>query len=436
MKKLFATLIAIAAFGAPLTAFATTQLFMGSQTINRAATSRLPLYGNIQNAGSFTPIINGVMPTGGTFSSFYAYVNNAPGGTSNWAVTIEDNSSTQSITCTITSAITSCNDLTNTFTAAAGDVIDVVFTPGTTPVATSMFFSLEFSPTTPNQTVWLNTSQNSTLSNSLEQYFPLGASKIPNSSETLATSIVPEGGTFSNMVIQGTASASPGTYTFFVKNFSANATTSITCVDSSTGCSDTTHTYATSSPNAGVIGDRMDIASVPAAPTARSRGGGIVFSPTVTGDFVYPIIFSNDSASAQRFIPFGSQTGAPFSTAEASSTSYAQPMTITDMQVYIDTASAAGKNRTFTIRKNLATTTAACTVAGGTNNCRWSGTLTVAQGDTLNVVDMPILANAPSATTGNISIIANIPTSAPAQSKPKFSIFRALKIFKGRLMIK
>lgn len=438
MKKLLALVL----FVFPLTCFGSTQIFMGS-IINPQTATKNQALNQTNNGGTTANTTNaGIMPIAGTFSNLYAYSSQAPGGSANWTVTLEDGASLKAVTCTITSAVTTCNDTTHTFTAAAADLITVQFAANSAPAAASLWFSIQFSPTTVNQTAWFP-NNGPTFSTTVNNYIPLASIGLGTAAnETTDTVIVPEGGTFQNLYAGFGASSSPGNYVFTVRNFSGNATTTITCtVASATNCTpDTTHTYATSTPPTGSIGDRMDVAVAPnSSPTARVfAGGGIGFTPTTAGNFDFANWFNTDAQAVTRFAPL---MGNGNTIVEGSTTLYAQAMTITDMQVYINTTSTAGKNRAFTIRDNSSDTSATCTISGGStspanNSCRWSGSLTINLGDQLDISDVP--SGSPNITTGNISIVASIPATPPAASGLSiFTVFGSLfEIIGGMFMVK
>lgn len=420
MKSLLATLLSIAAFLTPLSALASTQILMGRST-NAAPTAATKwlVFNNatmVTSGATVGTTTNGAMPIPGTLSKLYAYVDTAPGSAQSWVVTMDIGGSLKTLTCVIPSDQTSCSDTVHSDAVNASQLVSLKFAATSSPLATQVHATVQLAPTTPNQTAWFTNSNTQGLSTTLEQYVPPGSYVNLNTSETVQTTIVPEGGTFQNMYAALGSALASGSEIFTPKNFSAGATSTITCTVSVSFCNDVSNTYATSSPAAGVIGDRMDMTIQPVTPNVgKTYGGSIGFTPTTAGDFVLPAYFGNDSnANAERYI---SPVGNNINAVEASSTMYADAMTITDMQVYVNTAPAAGKTRQYVIRQTTAgvtsTTTTTCTVNGSAtpnNACRWSGSLTVAQGDGLSVADLP--TGTPNATTGNISFIASVPAAA------------------------
>lgn len=87
-------------------------------------------------ATSSTILNSAPMPFAGTAKTLYASVNTAPGGTASWTVTVTKNSSTTVLggsaadDCVISGTGTSCNDVSDSFTFAAGDRLGCQFIEG------------------------------------------------------------------------------------------------------------------------------------------------------------------------------------------------------------------------------------------------------------------------------------------------------------------
>jgi hypothetical protein len=86
--------------------------------------------GNVQEtAGGVYSISNlncTLMTSGGTIT--------VAGGT-NYVLAVQKNNSSQTLTCTIAAAASSCSDVTHSFTTAANDILNYVGTPSGTPTA-------------------------------------------------------------------------------------------------------------------------------------------------------------------------------------------------------------------------------------------------------------------------------------------------------------
>jgi hypothetical protein len=181
----------------------------------------------------------------------------------------------------------------------------------------------------------------------------------------------------------------------------------------------------------------MDIQSTPSGtPSAISVGLGVDFAPTNAGDFLFQSASTvNDSTSAVNYLVVAGNT---INATEASTTLIAQQMTVTGMSVYMRTLTGAGKSRTFTLRKNGADTAITCTL-NNTNTCNASGSVSYADGDTIDISDTP--TGTPAAGAPSISLAANANTvvggggsSSPARPMRLFAGFR-LRITNGMMRI-
>ena len=76
-----------------------------------------------------------VFPISGTLRNLYVEVSTAPGGGNSRTFTVRKNSTSTALTCTIAGAATSCSDLVNTVTIAAGDTAVLQHTPSGSPAA-------------------------------------------------------------------------------------------------------------------------------------------------------------------------------------------------------------------------------------------------------------------------------------------------------------
>lgn len=84
-----------------------------------------------------------IMPRAGTLRNLYTSQNIAPGGTQTTIYTVRKNAASQSITCTVTGAATSCNDTTNSFNVVAGDKIAVQAVNSLTATSTIPILGIE-----------------------------------------------------------------------------------------------------------------------------------------------------------------------------------------------------------------------------------------------------------------------------------------------------
>lgn len=408
MKKLV-TFVTLAALLAPLSASATTQIIVGRTAGVDTATNTNLVPNRVTNPATQTATSTaGVFAVSGTIYGLNAWVSSAPGGSASWTVTVENNTTLTSVTCTITSAVNTCADLVNTTPVIGGQNFTVLFTANNSPAAAAKYFSFKFSPTTDNQTVQLFTTAGTNLSSIAENYTPLATALATSSTESGQTVLDPEAGSYSNLQIGLNSTPSPGSYVYTIRNFSANATSTVTCTTTSAlkTCADTTHTYATSSPAAGVVGDLVDVAEQPAsAPTPVNVGGGVAFTPNTYGDYDYIAAFNTDSATGERYIPIVGQSN-PNATF-ASTSMRVDGSILNDLQIKLQTAPGGVATRQFGYIVNGATSTATCTITGTATGCRITSDVQVYLGDLVSIFDFP--SGSPAPTKGMTAIVTNVP---------------------------
>ena len=271
---------------------------------------------------------NGFAPATATVSNFGVSISSALGAGISAVYTWRDNATSQSLTCTISGAVqTTCQDLTHSFTATQGDLLDIQLVPtGTVPsrftVMTAQFGSLTSGTVntgTANQTAyypangsavsgggpgtagqcWTSNGPSSpptfqacaaggggggitvysgATALAATLYFPIGGGSLPSATEAQAGTFSPTASTVSNFYVN--LSAAPGLGNSIVFTWrDATVSQTLTCTISgavATSCSDLTHTFTT------VAGDKIDIQAVttgtiagtPVLIMSASFGGG------------------------------------------------------------------------------------------------------------------------------------------------------------------
>jgi len=431
MKK-YKYLAFILALFFPFTALASVQVSTARMAANivNSGTRFFSIHGvmnvtGTDNSGS----ISTIMPIAGTFSNLRAVSDYPPGGATTGIVTLRKNAVNTALTCTITSAATTCSDTANSVSVVAGDRLIWAINQSAGGTWISISVVADFTPTTANETFL--TSYLTGISTSLQTYGSLAPATAANSSIGFDTAgrmvLFPEAGVLDKLVASSTAPGAGKTWDFTLKQNAA--TTSVTCQ-----VNGDTPNYCTDSTNALTIAtnDFVSIASVPTGtPAAASAGVGVRFVPTIAGNFglYYTSFNSADSSTLNQYLPIN---GYMIPNAkEASTTQVVNNMTITEMSVKLTIAPGGVTARTFTIRQNFATTSAACTITGTETACTWTGTLAVADGDVLNTVDAPS-AGSPSTARMTVSLVAN---RRPATTVPgvsaKYKFFGGFFRFKG-----
>lgn len=102
--------------------------------------------------GSGTEANRQQLSQSGTIQDFYFRALAAPAGADTFVATIKINGSNSTVTCTITGAATTCNDLfgttTHSATVTAGQTVDMSVVSSATATATGFLWSAKFYPAT------------------------------------------------------------------------------------------------------------------------------------------------------------------------------------------------------------------------------------------------------------------------------------------------
>lgn len=367
---------------------ATTQVLVGSSGLAalNATTAR---FIDISDSNAPTTAdtganMRGMFTTSGTFSSLYAHVTTAPPGASTWTVQVFDNQVGTSVTCVISNPNTSCSDLTDSFSIAQGDNIDVEFTPSGTPTAAVGSASGIFTPTASGQTVLPLYSLESTLTtgSGYGQFNGSANTASLQAIEASSTSLLPEGGTIENMMNHLATAAGTGiTNTLTVRDALSN--TIVTCSVSGAStkiCNDLTHTATAST------GDVLDLGYVISGGTAAASRmqSGITYIPTNSGDYIFTA--SNHTTADTNGTNYINLSGDTLNSGEGTIQSVSNAQTITKLQVLLPQALTGSQTKTFTLRDNGVSTSLTCTVPNSGTSCNATGSVKIAAGDLLDTL--------------------------------------------------
>lgn len=400
MKKFLAVFLV---FFFPLTALASVQVVTAKRSFGAISAGEryIPFVGmGTVTTSDTNASIDPIMPIAGTFSKLRVLSEYVPGGSESIIVTLRKNAANTSLTCTVTSAATTCSDTTNSVSVVQGDklVFAVNVSANNLPIVSA---TMDFTPTTANET-FLSSVTNGGVSGTTLNYCSVLSSRscTPTSNNSFVVGF-PGAGTLDMLVASTTAPSAGKTWDFTIRN--NRASTTVTCrVDGAAPnwCVDTTNSVSIAA------GDLVDFATMPlGTPTSSIVSEGSRFVPTVAGDFNLSSTaqFSTGTATAYQQI-FG-VSSFDF-TLQASSTMVVNSMTVTAMKVTQLAASGLGKTRTYTLEKNSVATSATCSISGSSaTTCSWTGSITVADGDTLDTSNVP--AGTPVGTAALISYIAN-----------------------------
>lgn len=215
---------------------------------------------------------NNVFPDGGTIDKFYVATNapGTPASGQSYAYTVDKNTVTQTLTCSIVEDATACNDTTHSFSitgasgTTAGDDVQMQGAPTGTPAAATGSLAVRYIPTTAGSYP-LQTSGGGTNNNASTTYYGMSGTSGLGSTTESNQQTVTEAQTFTKMAVR--LSAAPGAgksraYTLMV-NGSPSA---LTCTVSNTDTVCTgTGTVAVSA------NDVLDTSDVPSGTPANSQ---------------------------------------------------------------------------------------------------------------------------------------------------------------------
>jgi hypothetical protein len=414
MKRLafafLAGLLAVSAMASPVSAFllqkaavtsGSSQVFLATTTGATAADRYAPLDYSATPAQTVDQAFT-VFPVAGSVSSLRVSATVALTGSQAYDVTLYKNNVAQSITCTLNVSNQIC-DGAGSVSFAVGDHASILIHPRNSPGTINISLSSVFTPTTAGDTI-LNAWGNG-FSTSASQGVAVSGINIGSNPANIP---FPDGGTIDNLYAMTTAPGGGGTYTFAVRLNSVTQTLTCAVVDPATSCNDPSHPVTVvASPG---TNSNINFYSIPSGSptTAAVAGFGVRYRPTTTNSFA---IISpsgvNDNASLNFYFPLsnGQPTG---STTESVNQQRSNAMTITKFAVKTVSnpgAAASGKARNFTIRVGASGTSATCQILETQTSCSWSGSLTINDGDKIDIEDAP--TGAPNISTPYFGVLAN-----------------------------
>ena len=329
-----------------------------------------------------------LVPTAGRFYNLRVKLTGAPdngGGTETYTFTLRKTLASTALTCTISETATTCEDVTNKVTYAAGDVVGFRVEPASTPTVVDARWSVMFQPTTRGQSILMgNTSSTSLATNGTTEYLCLHGTIAPTTTEFDVETVSPLAGTVKNLYVGvNTAPGGSSSYAFTVRKNSANQSVTCTISGAGTTCNDTTNSFTVA------VGDPIALSSVSSGTiaTATIARFAVVVQTNTEGEFILALSSTDALNNAATEYGYGSAGGFTWSATEADRESLGQGMTLQRLQVELDQdPGGAGNRYRFTVRQNAGNTTLQCDVNGGTiggDTCVDTGTT-----DTVSAFDV------------------------------------------------
>lgn len=219
------------------------------------------------------------IPCAGTFKNLYVVLSGSPGTGKNYIITVRKNGVDTALTTTIADSATTGNDITHSFTVAAGDKVTIAVTPTGTPTARNLRIGMSFDPVNDGESflVFADASTVGTSTTGYQQ--PLGRGNATwNSTET--TREIQLGAIDVKAVYVDSGATSPGSgksYAISIRKNHASALITASLANTNT-------TANTSGSGTYAQGDMASIESVPSGnPTAIAPKVGILLKEILGG---------------------------------------------------------------------------------------------------------------------------------------------------------
>lgn len=344
-----------------------------------------------------------VMPVAGTFSTLRARAVTQPTSTNSYALSLEKNSAGTTLTCSLTSSVNPCADTTHSVAVVAGDTMNFKSTVTGAPTSTPISVAVDFVPTVANDTVLgaYGTAFSTSVTQAAAPSTDIGSGTIANRS---LVNVFPDAGTLDKFYVSSNAPGAGTSYTYGIdiNQVAVGSPSLFSAQISGTGttANDTANSVSVSPTNAIVF-----TGTPTNTPASASTGFGLRFVSSTAKNF--PINISSgitgDSTTVTNYLALGGALNAT----EANVQTIVNNMVITKMYAYIGstTTLAGGTSRTFTLNVNGTGSALTCSVAAGQTACNVTATVSVNDGDLLDIADIP--SNSPAAHTPAIGLVAH-----------------------------
>lgn len=381
-----------------------TPLFFGTSTASGAATNYLGP--GLWQATPTTTRSNQetVMPCAGTLSRLYVDFTGAPTAGTTRPFTIYKNGVATALTLTCGEGVTAGNDIVNTVSVAAGDLISLELGyTGAPPNMTNNHYGLLFSsdqkvsPCLSMHGVGLSASANSYLSLT-------GGTTTLLTTAAAATHVVPTSGTIRDayFALQGGSPGTAKSYTATLYKNGVATSLSVQISGAGTSNSDTSNTVTVAA------GDTVYWEIVPSGtPSSRRASLSCVFVPDIDGESI------QTNGSNTNLSAYNTAYAAPTGTAAYSVTEAVRqgivPLDLVTKKMYVSLSGAGGgsSSRVFAVRDDGVAVNPSVTMgAAGTTGNDTSTSSSIAAGSRINTRIVP--TSSPAAVYGTWSFVTYI----------------------------
>lgn len=386
MIRLLISLLLIV--GATCAEAATPQLILGrTDSLTSATVTQYQRFGFTTRAGwddLSTELRNVIIvSTAGTISDFRMNVGTVPGSGTSYKFTARKGQVSQPITCTISNTNDECEDLNNTFTVVAGDVLTLESDPTNTPATTTTSWSYIFTPDVDDNYLYSGSNSGGGLTVSTKNYIAFhGDISSAGGNADSVVGVIPFAGTIKNLRVDAQIGPGVGKTRTITLELNGSAT-SLTCDTTGNGadsCNDLVSTVSV------VKGDEVQITAEGSPVGAGFNGDPMSISMTFVSDSpgFYPILTDLLGAlgtSATQYFSVG-VTLALTETTESLTQSRIEQDRVTGIFIHHQTGTHG--DLTFTLRNNSADTNMSCTILSSETSCEATGEESYADDDLIN----------------------------------------------------
>jgi hypothetical protein len=365
-----------------------------------------------------------VVPHAMTIDQLRVILTTAPGGVTSYAFTVMVNGVASAITCTITGAALTIQDLGHTASLNAGDLISLRSVPSGTPASTGIIYWTIRADGGANKFASIGSNTGMPTATGTLYTTPMGRG-LTSGTDVLGAIIVPTAGDFTNLYAAvPNALGAAKSYAFTVmKNGVAQTTTATISGASAVSANDTAHSFSV------VAGDTVSIQIVTAGVVSSSNGSySLTFAPTNDGES-FLCYSANGNSPSNTVANYNAPYGSNSTWSATENTKWTRLGATTVKAIYADTSVSPGVSPaqyTLTMDDNSVATAAAVTIndASSTHaSDRWAGTtglsVAVAADDPIAIKSVP--ANSPGGVFIKTSLLCYIsPVAASTPVIPRF----------------
>ena len=218
-----------------------------------------------------------VIPTSGTIKNLYVSENTGA-GTGTWSIAVTKNGVAQTLSCNVTVAAPTNNDIVNSFNVVAGDTVSLLVTvSGSITSQGYLNYGCTFVSNTDGESILLDSRSSSNLDTANTKFSALSTPYVQTAWDATETNAQQLGQICVlkklYVLLSGTPDNGAGTqsYTFTVRNNTGSTAITTTISEAATTGNDTTNTATLAA------GDNVALMCVPSGtPTARNAFWGLV----------------------------------------------------------------------------------------------------------------------------------------------------------------